>query len=53
LKKAGINNKIIANIVNERNTTPFEPFVNFEDVMARINGVAAKTMIKMIDSWQR
>jgi hypothetical protein len=52
LKKAGINNKIIANIVNERNTTPFEPFINFEDVMARINGVAAKTMIKMIDGWQ-
>ncbi|MCT7971409.1 hypothetical protein [Laspinema olomoucense] len=53
LKKAGINNKIIENIAKERNTTPFEPFVTFEDVVDRINGVAAKTMIKMIDGWQR
>ncbi|MCT7964795.1 hypothetical protein NG799_00440 [Laspinema sp. D1] len=53
LRKAGINKNIIDNIIKERNTTPFEPFVNFEDVIARIDKLGDKTMIKMIDGWQR
>lgn len=53
LRNAGINKNIIDNIIKERNTTPFEPFVNFEDVIARIDKLGDKTMIKMIDGWQR
>ncbi len=53
LRNAGINKNIIDNIIKERNTTPFEPFINFQDVMARIDKLGDKTMIKMIDGWQR
>lgn len=53
LKKAGVKQNIIDSIVKERNKTPFEPFINFEDVINRIKGLGDKTMIKMIDGWQR
>ncbi|MBO0351793.1 hypothetical protein J0895_22460 [Phormidium pseudopriestleyi FRX01] len=53
LKNAGVKQNIIKNIEDERNKTPFEPFINFEDVVTRIKGLGDKTMIKLIDGWQR
>ncbi len=53
LKNAGIQQKIIDNIVKERKKTPFEPFSNFEDVVNRIDRLGDKTMIKMIDALQK
>ncbi len=52
LKKAGLNKTIIENIVKERNKTPFEPFINFEDLVTRIKGLGGKTLAKLIDGWQ-
>lgn len=52
LRNAGVKPNIIKNI-EERKKKPFEPFVNFEDVVTRIKGLGDKTMIKLIDAWQR
>ncbi|MEG3989270.1 ParB N-terminal domain-containing protein [Microcoleus sp. S28C3] len=51
LKNAGIKSKtIIDQIIKQRE---LEPFTSFENVVQRITGLGEKTMIKVIDNWQR
>ncbi|MEG4043546.1 ParB N-terminal domain-containing protein [Microcoleus sp. Pol17_C1] len=51
LKKAGIKPQtIIDQIIKQRE---LEPFTSFENVVERIKGLGDKTMIKVIDYWQR
>ncbi|MEG4329741.1 ParB N-terminal domain-containing protein [Microcoleus sp. herbarium5] len=51
LKNAGIKSKtIIDQIIKQRE---LEPFTSFENVVQRITGLGDKTMIKVIDYWQR
>ncbi|MEB3342846.1 hypothetical protein [Okeania sp.] len=51
LSKAGVSQRVINNIEKERNKKQFEPFESFSDVIKRIDGLAEKRMIKIIDSW--
>lgn len=51
LKNAGIASQTMReNIITQRD---LEPFTSFEDVVQRIKGLGDKTMIKVIDNWQR
>lgn len=50
LKNAGIKSQIIEQILKQRE---LEPFTSFESVVQRIKGLGDKTMIKLIDYWQR
>lgn len=50
LKDAGLKPKIIETILKQRDV---QPFVSFANVVARIDGLADKTMIKIIDKWQK
>jgi len=50
LKNAGIKSQIIEQIIKQRE---LEPFTSFENVVQRIKGLGDKTMIKVIDYWQR
>ncbi|MEG3958382.1 ParB N-terminal domain-containing protein [Microcoleus sp. herbarium2] len=50
LKNAGIKSQIIEQIIKQRE---LEPFTSFENVVQRITGLGDKTMIKLIDYWQR
>ena len=50
LKNAGIKAQIIEQIIKERD---LELFASFENVLERIKGLGDKTMIKLIDKWQR
>ena len=50
LKNAGIKSQIIEQIIKQRE---LEPFTSFENVVQRIKGLGDKTMIKLIDYWQR
>jgi len=51
LKNAGIKPQtIIDQIIKQRE---LEPFTSFENVVQRITGLGDKTMIKVIDYWQR
>lgn len=51
LKNAGIKPQtIIDQIIKQRE---LEPFTSFENVVQRITGLGEKTMIKVIDYWQR
>ena len=50
LKNAGIKSQIIDQIIKQRD---LEPFTSFEYVVQRIKGLGDKTMIKLIDYWQR
>jgi ParB family chromosome partitioning protein len=50
LKNAGIKSQIIEKIIKERD---LEPFASFENVLERIKGLGDKTMIKLIDKWQK
>ena len=50
LNSAGIKSQIIDQIINQRE---LEPFTSFENVVQRIKGLGDKTMIKVIDYWQR
>ena len=51
LKNAGIKSQtIIDQIIKQRE---LEPFTSFENVVQRIKGLGEKTMIKVIDYWQR
>ena len=51
LKNAGIKPQtIIDQIIKQRE---LEPFTSFENVVQRIKGLGDKTMIKLIDYWQR
>ncbi|MEG5034855.1 ParB N-terminal domain-containing protein [Microcoleus sp. AT3-D2] len=50
LKNAGIKSQIIEQIIKQRD---LEPFTSFESVVQRITGLGDKTMIKLIDYWQR
>jgi len=50
LNSAGIKSQIIDQIINQRE---LEPFTSFENVVQRIKGLGDKTMIKLIDYWQR
>ncbi|MCT7953709.1 hypothetical protein [Laspinema palackyanum] len=53
LGKTGVSKTIIENIVKERKKKPFEPFINFENLVTRIKGLGGKTIAKLIDGWQR
>ncbi|UNU24710.1 DUF655 domain-containing protein [Microcoleus vaginatus] len=50
LNSAGIKSQIIDHIIKQRE---LEPFTSFENVVQRIKGLGDKTMIKLIDYWQR
>ena len=50
LKNAGIKAQIIEQIIKERD---LEQFASFENVLERIKGLGEKTMIKLIDKWQK
>jgi ParB family chromosome partitioning protein len=50
LKNAGIKVQIIEQIIKERD---LEQFASFESVLERIKGLGEKTMIKLIDKWQK
>ena len=50
LKNAGIKVPIIEQILKERD---LEQFASFESVLERIKGLGEKTMIKLIDKWQK
>lgn len=50
LNSAGIKSQIIDQIIKQRD---LEPFTSFESVVQRIKGLGDKTMIKLIDYWQR
>src|SRR4028119_2334098 len=51
LKNAGITSQTMRdNIITQRD---LEPFTSFENVVKRIKGLGDKTMIKVIDNWQR
>ena len=51
LNNAGIKSQTIRdNIIKQRD---LEPFTSFENVVQRIKGLGEKTMIKVIDYWQR
>ncbi|MDP8934775.1 MAG: chromosome partitioning protein ParB, partial [Cyanobacteriota bacterium] len=50
LKNAGIKSQIIEQMIKQRE---LEPFTSFESVVQRIKGLGDKTMIKLIDYWQR
>ncbi|MEG4211002.1 ParB N-terminal domain-containing protein [Microcoleus sp. S13_B4] len=51
LKNAGITSQTMRdNIIIQRD---LEPFTSFENVVKRIKGLGDKTMIKVIDNWQR
>jgi ParB family chromosome partitioning protein len=50
LNNAGIKSQIIDQIIKQRD---LEPFTSFEYVVQRIKGLGDKTMIKLIDYWQR
>ena len=50
LNNAGIKSQIIDQIIKQRD---LEPFTSFENVVQRIKGLGDKTMIKVIDNWQR
>ncbi|MGB3263648.1 MAG: ParB N-terminal domain-containing protein [Microcoleus sp.] len=51
LKNAGIASQTIReNIITQRD---LEPFTSFENVVQRIKGLGDKTMIKVIDNWQK
>lgn len=51
LKNAGITSQVIRE--NIRKQRDFEPFTSFENVVQRIKGLGDKTMIKLIDKWQK
>ena len=50
LKNAGLKPQIIEKIIKERD---LEQFASFENVLERIKGLGDKTMIKLIDKWQK
>ncbi len=50
LKDAGLKLPIIQIILKERDA---RPFVSFANVVERIKGLTDKTMIKIIDKWQK
>jgi hypothetical protein len=50
LKAAGLKPQIIQIILKERDV---RPFVSFANVVERIKGLTDKTMIKIIDNWQK
>ncbi|MDQ2097684.1 MAG: ParB N-terminal domain-containing protein [Tychonema bourrellyi B0820] len=52
LKNAGIKAQIIEQIIKQRD---LEPFASFENVLERMKGkgLGDKTMIKLIDKWQK
>jgi hypothetical protein len=50
LKDAGLKPQIIQIILKERDV---RPFVSFANVVERIKGLTDKTMIKIIDNWQK
>ncbi len=50
LKDAGLKLPIIQIILKERDV---RPFVSFANVVERIKGLTDKTMIKIIDKWQK
>ncbi|WP_445247471.1 ParB N-terminal domain-containing protein [Microcoleus sp. OTE_8_concoct_300] len=51
LKNAGIASQTMReNIITQRD---LEPFTSFENVVQRIKGLGDKTMIKVIDNWQK
>jgi ParB family chromosome partitioning protein len=50
LKNAGIKAQIIEQIIKQRD---LEQFASFENVLERIKGLGEKTMIKLIDKWQK
>ncbi|WP_373537434.1 ParB N-terminal domain-containing protein [Microcoleus sp.] len=51
LKNAGISSQTMReNIIKQRD---LEPFASFENVVQRIKGLGDKTMIKLIDKWQK
>ena len=50
LKDAGLKPQIIQIILKERDV---RPFVSFANVVERIKGLTDKTMIKIIDKWQK
>jgi hypothetical protein len=50
LKDAGLKPQIIQIILKERDV---RPFVSFANVVERIKGLTDKTMIKIIDYWQK
>ena len=50
LNSAGIKSQIIDHLIKQRE---LEPFTSFENVVQRIKGLGDKTMIKLIDYWQR
>jgi hypothetical protein len=51
LKNAGITSQTMRdNIITQRD---LEPFTSFENVVQRIKGLGDKTMIKVIDNWQK
>jgi hypothetical protein len=50
LKDAGLKPPVIQLILKERDV---RPFVSFANVVERIKGLTDKTMIKLIDCWQK
>ncbi|MEG3850098.1 chromosome partitioning protein ParB [Microcoleus sp. herbarium19] len=50
LKDAGLKPKVIETIFKQRDV---QPFVSFANAVARIDGLTDKTMIKIIDKWQK
>jgi ParB family chromosome partitioning protein len=51
LKNAGIKSQTIIDLIIKQRE--LEPFTSFENVVQRIKGLGEKTMIKLIDYWQR
>ncbi|MEG4007999.1 chromosome partitioning protein ParB [Microcoleus sp. Pol11C1] len=49
-KDAGLKSQIIDRIIKERDV---QPFVSFTSAVKRIEGLTDKTMIKIIDKWQK
>ncbi len=50
LKDAGLKLPVIQIIIKERDV---QPFVSFANVVERVKGLTDKTMIKIIDKWQK
>jgi ParB family chromosome partitioning protein len=50
LKDAGLKLPIIQIILKDRDV---RPFVSFANVVERVKGLTDKTMIKIIDKWQK
>ncbi|MEG4276266.1 ParB N-terminal domain-containing protein [Microcoleus sp. MON1_C1] len=49
-KDAGLKSPVIKRIIKEREV---QPFVSFTSAVKRIEGLTDKTMIKIIDKWQK